>query len=611
VTSPTDAAQTYYLVLADTFGLRIHDLEYRNPDPLPTPSGPTGFDYTVERKERMIYFSSLQNGDLENFFGQIVSGTAASSTLPVTNLDPAAVQAGTPAELEVALQGVTNETHQVKVKLNGTEVGTINFGNTGHPVESFDIAPGMLLNGNNTVELISQNGASDVSLVDTLRLTYTHTFKAENNLMSLNMTDESVKRVGGFTSNNIRVLDTTDPRRVEEITRTVEINPEAGGGTYSVDMRVLGASFRQAHTLLVFTADGEAPAAVAKNNASDLWNQNAGADYVMITTGALKDSIEPLAQFRRSQGLVVNVVDVEDLYDEYSFGLHTPQAIRDYLEGAMTNWTRKPRYVLFAGDASYDPKNYFNLGMNDMVPTKLIDTSLSETASDDWLVDFDNDGLADISIGRLPVRTATSANLIVDKIINYENSAPDPARGVMLVSDTSFTTASGTIQSLLPNGLPVENINRGTADDATIHNQIVASLNQGPRVANYFGHGSHGVWTGASLLSSNDAPSLTNTNHLTVFTMMTCLNGIFQDAVNESLSEALLKSQGGAVAVWASSGFTEPAGQVTIDQEFYRLIFAAQPATLGDASRAAKATTSDADVRRTWTLFGDPAMRIK
>lgn len=611
VTSPTDAAQTYYLVLADTFGLRIHDLEYRNPDPLPSPTGPTGFDYTVERKERMIYFSSLQNGDLENFFGQIVSSTAASSTLPVTNLDPAALQAGTPAQLEVALQGVTNQAHQVKVKLNGTEVGTIDFANTGHPIETFDIAPGMLLNGNNTIELISQNGASDVSLVDTLRLTYTHTFKAESNLMSLIMTDESVKRVGGFTSHNIRVLDITDPQRVEEITRTVEINPEAGGSTYSVDMRVLGASFRQAHTLLLFTADGEAPAAVVKNNASDLWNQNAGADYVMITTGVLKDSIEPLAQFRRSQGLVVNVVDVEDLYDEYSFGLHTPQAIRDYLEGALTNWTRKPKYVLFAGDASYDPKNYFNLGMNDLVPTKLIETSLSETASDDWLVDFDNDGLADISIGRLPVRTAASASLIVNKIISYENSVPDPARGAMLVSDTSFTTASGTIQSLLPNGLPVENINRGTADDATIHNQIVASLNQGPRVANYFGHGSHGVWTGASLLSSNDAPSLTNTNHLTVFTMMTCLNGIFQDAVNESLSEALLKSQGGAVAVWASSGFTEPAGQVTVDQEFYRLIFAAQPATLGDASRAAKATTSDPDVRRTWTLFGDPAMKIK
>ena len=113
------------------------------------------------------------------------------------------------------------------------------------------------------------------------------------------------------------------------------------------------------------------------------------------------------------------------------------------------------------------------------------------------------------------------------------------------------------------------------------------------------------------MLSNYDAPGLTNTNRLSVYTMMTCFNGFFQDAYNESLSEALLKSQGGAVAVWASTTLTDPSGQNTIDQEFYRLLFAAQPATLGDASRAAKGTTSDADVRRTWTLFGDPAMRLR
>jgi hypothetical protein len=92
---------------------------------------------------------------------------------------------------------------------------------------------------------------------------------------------------------------------------------------------------------------------------------------------------------------------------------------------------------------------------------------------------------------------------------------------------------------------------------------------------------------------------------------MTCFNGFFQDAWNDSLSEALLKSQGGAVAVWASTTLTEPEGQNAIDQEFYRQIFGPQRATLGDASRAAKLVTSDADVSRTWTLFGDPAMRLR
>ena len=45
-------------------------------------------------------------------------------------------------------------------------------------------------------------------------------------------------------------------------------------------------------------------------------------------------------------------------------------------------------------------------GDSDFVPTRLIDTLLMETASDEWLADFDGDGLAEMALGRLPVRTA-------------------------------------------------------------------------------------------------------------------------------------------------------------------------------------------------------------
>jgi hypothetical protein len=56
---------------------------------------------------------------------------------------------------------------------------------------------------------------------------------------------------------------------------------------------------------------------------------------------------------------------------------------------------------------------------------------------------------------------------------------------------------------------------------------------------------------------------------------------------------------------------TDPAGQNQIDQEFYRQLFGGGAPTLGDAVRAAKQTTGDADVRRTWILFGDPAMKLR
>jgi hypothetical protein len=423
--------------------------------------------------------------------------------------------------------------------------------------------------------------------------------------------DKSTRRVTGFTESKIRVLDITRPDDVIEITQAIKMNNDSDD-TYSVDMRIQDAGSRQAHKLLLFVDKSALSAdAVKHNEPSDWWSQAVGADYVMISTGDLKASIEPLAQLRRRQGMVVQVADVEDLYDEFTFGRHSPLAIRDFLARAMNTWTRKPRYVLLAGDASYDPKNYLGQGLNDLVPTKLIDTNLMEAASDDWLADFNDDGIADLALGRLPVRTVADVNALVAKIVSYESEAQDPARGALLVADTSFESQSSKLHSLLPSGMMVATINRSSADDATVHNKIITAINQGPRVTNFVGHGSNGVWTGGSVLSSYDAPILTNTNRLSVFTMMTCFNGYFQDAYNDSLSEALLKAPGGAIAVWASTTLTETAGQNDIDQEFYRMLFGSQNATLGDAARAAKMVTTDPDVRRTWTQFGDPAMQLR
>jgi len=613
--SPTDETQTYYLVTEPhKVGSRIRDLVYRNPTPLPPPSGPTGFSYTVERRERMIYFSGLCNGDTENFFGQVITNTPVTSSLPVFNLDAASVAAGTQAQLEVSLQGVTSQAHLVRVVFNGTDLGTLSFANADHAKGVFAVPAAALHNGDNTVEFTSLGSAadaSDVSLVDTVRLTYAHSFAADENALVMSIENGLTRRVTGFTSDNIRVVDITRPSDVLEITQTVKVNSETDG-TYSVDLQLPGASFRRVHKLLVFTDNSVSSAEAVRQNQPSTWgSQNAGADYVIITSGGLKAAVEPLAALRRNRRMVVQVVDVEDLYDEFSFGRHSPQAIHDYLARAMNNWTRKPHYVLLAGDASYDPKNYLGQGLNDLVPTKLLDTNLMEAASDDWLADFNNDGIADIAVGRLPLRTVAATNALVAKIVDYENAAPDPSRGALLVADAGFERQSNAVKRLLPFWMTVATINRGSADDATIHDQIVSAINQGPRVTNFVGHGSNGVWTGGSVLSSFDAPALTNTNRLSVFTMMTCFNGYFQDAYNDSLSEALLKAPGGAVAVWASTTLTEPAGQNAIDQEFYRLLFGTQPATLGDAARVAKAVTTDRDVRRTWTLFGDPAMRLR
>jgi hypothetical protein len=144
-----------------------------------------------------------------------------------------------------------------------------------------------------------------------------------------------------------------------------------------------------------------------------------------------------------------------------------------------------------------------------------------------------------------------------------------------------------------------------------VHDEIVKGINAGRLWVNYVGHGSVEIWRG-DIFTSDDVENLTNGKRLAFFVHMTCLNGIFHDVYSESLAEALLKAKnGGAIAVWASSGLTEPEEQVLMNKELIRLLFNGEGLTIGEAVMKAKKVVDDQDIRKTWVLFGDPATRLK
>ena len=267
------------------------------------------------------------------------------------------------------------------------------------------------------------------------------------------------------------------------------------------------------------------------------------------------------------------------------------------------------------GDASLDPKNYLGRGDSDLVPTKLLDTQYMETASDDWFADIDSNGLAKMSVGRLPVRAEDEAGRMIEKIIGYEQSTG--SKGVLLVSDINdgfnFEAASDRLREIVPSDTRVEQIYRGRMDPAAAKKALLDGLSRGQKIVNYAGHGSLDSWRG-NLLSSAEARGLTN-RELPLFVMMTCLNGYFHDASADSLAESLMKAErGGAVAVWASSGLTIPSGQSAMTQQAFTAFFNGsdgETVTLGEITSRAKAAVHDSDVRRTWILFGDPTTRIK
>jgi Peptidase family C25 len=588
--------RVYWLAAGALAGLRIQTVPGAAP---PTAGG--SFPYKIERRDRTIYFPALLNGDTENFFGAIVASQPVDQALTVPHLDTAA----SGATLEVALQGVTTISHIVNIRLNGNDLGNQVFNGTGHSVASYTLPPSLLLEGQNTVTLTRQNGSSDISLVDYLRVTYNHTYVADHDQLKLTAASNQQLTIDGFSNNAIRVFDITNPVTVQEVTGQVQQQ----GASYSISLMPAGGGLR---TLLAVNQAGQA-GRVAANVPSNLGKTGQGADLLIITRRDFFNAVDLLRTTRQHQGLSVTVVDIEDVYDEFSFGQKTPQALKDYLSSTQTSWKKTPRYALFVGDASYDPKNYLGFGDFDLLPTKLMDDSFMEASSDVWFVDFNDDSLEDLAVGRLPVRTAVETERMIAKILSYENStAPDE---MLLVADSNdgydFEAASRQLRPLVSNDVRVVEANRGVLGDAATHATVLAAIKRGQRLVNYTGHGSVALWRG-NTLSNADTAGMENAEHLPVFLMMTCLNGYFDDPGTDCLAETLLKTpRGGAVAVWASGGQTLPQGQWEMNQELYRQIFSTPQMRLGDAARAAKQGSADGDVRRTWILFGDPTMRLK
>ena len=570
-------------------------------------SGGSSFLHTVEKKDRTIYISALKNGDEENFFGAVVSRKPVDQVLRLSHLDPGPFGE---AILEVSLQGVMDGAHRVRVRLNGSEVGEVVFEKKSKGVMKWAISQSGLHEGENLVSLIAEGGAMDVSLVDYIRLTYWHTYTADSDSLKLTAQGGRQVTLDGFSNSAIRVVDITEPSSPIQLRGVV--NRQGLG--YSVSLRVPGTGQR---TLLAFTeARVKSPKGVLENKVSSWHERGQGYDLVILSHGDFLGSLQPLKTLRELQGLKVALVDVEDVYDEFSFGVKGPRAIKDFLALTRASWRRSPRFVLLVGDASFDPRNYYRFGDVDYVPTKLIDTVYMETASDDWFVDFNNDGLSEMAIGRLPVQKAEEASLIVSKIVGYEQVGR--LNGALLVADRKgendldFEAATEEVRALLPSSIVASKISRSSfRSDGEARGEILRSINQGPLLVNFIGHGTVWGWNG-DLLSTGDADDLTNGMRLSFFIGMTCLNGWFHDPYLESLAEALLKAKGGgAVAVWTSSGLTEPDEQTVMNKELIKLLFGKQGLTLGEATARAKASVSDQDIRRTWILFGDPATRLR
>jgi uncharacterized repeat protein (TIGR01451 family)/fimbrial isopeptide formation D2 family protein len=595
--TPNAGGRVYYVTTGIGKGLRI-DSSKASGGGAPAPAN---YPYTFNRTERTVFFSALiDDGSRDNFYGALVTTYPVSETLTVGNIDPS----GGDTTLELVMQGVTdNFNHVNSVTLNGHELGPIRYVGQARNVSHITVPQAWLTAGDNLLTFTATGGDDDVSVVEYANLIYPHVYRAESNALALTLPGSTTVSIGGFTSAAVRVFDLTNAQAPVQLAAAVSSGnvsfTSPSGGTRTIlaiaDERVM------------------APAQIVLNTPSKLNASTNAADLVIITHKSFAAAAATLKAARDAQGIATTIVDVQNVYDEFTYGAHGPAAIRAFLQRASTTWSKAPHYVILFGDASWDPRNYMGFANVDYMPTKLVPTLYLKTASDDWFADFSDTDSPAMAIGRLSVRTADEAAAVVGKLVRRPTPPADSwAKKVEIVTDQPgeipFNTAGDQLAALIPATLTADRIRIGGAGNPTT--AITNAFNSGSLLTNYVGHGSVEIWSNY-VFDSNMAAALTNGDKLPFVVTMNCLNGYFHDMFTESLAEALMKNaNGGAVGVWASSALTSPDQQLLVNLELYRQIFAGAP-TIGDAILKAKKATTDRDVRRTWILFGDPTMKLR
>jgi hypothetical protein len=426
--------------------------------------------------------------------------------------------------------------------------------------------------------------------------------------------------IAGFSTAEIEVYDISDPRRPVRL-RGVVSQPQDGGFAVRFEVDATAGS----RYLALTPAARLQPAEIRPAALSDLRDPANAADIVIVVYDDWFAEVEPLVTRRRAQGWRVRAVRIGEVYDAFSWGRPTPQALRDLLAHAHLSWQTPPTHILLIGDANLDYRDRFGAGRPNFMPTYIFDVAdVGETASDAWFVQLaGDDPLPGMAIGRLPATGREDARAMIAKILAYE----DTPRGLwqsraLFVADgvaAHQAVAEGWLAQLPAAYLP-QRVFAAAYPPGNPTADIVAAINRGAGLVSYIGHGNidrWGVWSGGRLFDATAIGQLANAPRLPFVATANCLNGFFVHPYTDAtIGEALLrKPDGGAVAVWSSSSLGAAADQSLLFAALLAELTADPPPTLGQAIVAATTAAARAGVSpellSTYILFGDPALRLR
>ncbi len=567
-----------------------------------------------EDKLAATVFASDPNSDY--WYWNYVFAGSLSSSADFTLL--VAAVADSDATLLVHLKGVKltkpGDAYSVDIALNGTTVSRESW--TGTELKTLEI-PVSLLEGANqvTVTGVTTAGAEFAFiLVDSIDVRYRRRYEAQNGVLALRGDANDVVTVSGVDGASTHVLDISNPKQPLWL------------GNFTAD--VSSASFTprggQRDYLVADSSGTRTPVWLVADAHTDYRKYGIDADYLVITPTEWVVAAQALADLRTGSGLKTAVVALDDIYDEMSYGIASPNAIKDFLARMYRKGHKRLKYVVLLGEGSMDYRDLIGNG-DSIVPPLMAPTPDGLFAADTAYGVVKDSAAPVMIVARIPVESEQEIADYVAKLAAHEGSALDK---VLLVADAKslgagvFSVDADAIADMLPDEVPSERL-YAQADPpytppfysvAETGTRLRASFAEGLGLIDYTGHGSV-ISLSSGLLRTSDVAGLGNAGKYPVLFALTCVVNRFDLSGIDSLGEQLVLSpQSGAIAVVAPSGLSLNAGAQTLNKALIRAMYGYGDTILGDAFLRALGEYVDSGeypyMAAIYNLVGDPYVTL-
>ena len=584
------------------------------------------YQYSQVINNQKAYANSAPGSDPWYDTAMMVTTAARtwSSTFTVSGLADTSV----PTNLNLVVWGMSasslNPDHHLQVSLNGHSLSDYKFDGLGDQTLSLSLPAGTLLNSANTLTLTlpCDTGAPyDIIYLDKYTVSYPRVFQASSGFLKFTAAGPLFS-VANLPTPNVLVYRLSADGG---ISRLDNISVSASGTAFSASFSGSASADPQgtcpqgACTYLVSTVEAlNVPAITAVRVVSP--NLDTPAKYLIISAPDFISGLAPLVADKQAQGLTVNVVDVNDLYARYTYGVFDPQAIHQYITYAAKNLGTQ--YVLLVGGDTYDYRNFLGKNSISFIPSLFVYTSPNAryVPADPLYADINGDNIPDLAIGRFPVRSSAELGYMITKTLRYETKTY--AHTATFVADnndgtTDFKAISAGMSAEMPSGWSSQNINLDDTALATAKTQLITAMTGGTSLITFTGHSGPTSWASASLFTIYDAVALAKTQKPFVVVQWGCWNTYSIDPNNTFLVQTFLlwgPDRGAAAAMGASTLVDSGSEQLLGDIIAPLLV---QPGeTLGAAVRDSKLQLAQshpelADVLLGWSLMGDPALVVQ